>query len=334
MKELWWVPFIILFAIACGLAACDEGGGEDGGEGDADTDTDTDADGDTDGDTDGDADGGADDHNGEIGDLCRVREDCKSNYCESFWTAPPDLDATCQEALPLGEMRITGNTRDFETLEIMPGVSVDIIGGTEALMDPLGPAIHTVVSDENGLFEINVGEEVTRKEVGVGSRIDEDGHYLTAVGLVETELDGMFYPPGVRNHDVWAAPETMVAEWTTMLEQEAELAFYLPLGEKGGAFGRIRDADTGEPPDQPVTLESWLPGSESKAIVRYLNDEGTGFVADQSGASGLFVILNASLAEKFDAYRDGKKVSIHECTVGNASGGVGATSIQIDEDEW
>ncbi len=321
---------LLMLSLIFAVSACDESGS--GGSSDADADGDSDGDADTELDTEPLYD--TDDHDNEIGEPCRIREDCKTNYCESFWTAPADPNATCQEALPLGQMRITGNTRDFETQEIMPGVVVDVLGGTEVLQDPLGPALASTTSDENGLFEMNVDDKVTRVDVGVGARIMEDGYYPTAVGIVETEIDGMFFPPGVRNHDIWAVPETMVAEWTALLEKEDGLAFYLPLGKKGGAFGRIRDADNGQSPESPVKLVSRLPASEAQGIVRYLNDAGDAFVENKSGASGLFIILNASLGEKFDAYRDGKKVSIHECTVGNGADGVGVTTIQVDEDEW
>jgi len=309
-------------------ACSDDDQGGDGG----DADTDTDADSDTD--TDSAPEMDSVDHHRELGEPCRVREDCKSNYCESFWTAPPDPNATCQEGLPLGEIRITGNIRDLETLEVMPNVDIDIVGGIEMIVDQFGPAIATVTSDENGLFEIDLGSEATDKDIGLGARVILDGYWLSATGLSETEIDAMFYPPGVRNHDVWAVSETMVSKWNKLLEQEPELEFYLPLGEKGGALGRIRDADTGLPPTEPVVLKTRLPDSETQAVVRYLNDAEDGFVSDSSKKSGLFVILNASLAEKFDAFRNGKKVSIHECTVGNSAGGVGTTTIQVDEDEW
>jgi hypothetical protein len=323
--------FIVLacwLVLVSGMSACD--GDDDNGSGNPDTDADTDTDTDTD--SDGDAD--TDDHDGELGELCRIREDCKSNYCESYWTAPPDPGATCQEGLPLGEIRITGNVRDFETEKLLLNTSIDLVGGPEMIVDPLGPPITTFKSDENGLFELEIGNEATDKAMGLGIRIAMDGYWSTATGLVETEIEAMFYPPGVRNHDIWAVSEKLADEWNEMLEKETALAFYLPLGVKGGALGKIRDADTGDPPTEPVVLRTRLPESETHSVVRYLNDAGDGFVEDKSGKSGLFVILYAALAEKFDAYRDGKKVSIHECTVGNGAGGIGATTIQVDEDEW
>ncbi|MCP4678622.1 MAG: hypothetical protein GY854_24540 [Deltaproteobacteria bacterium] len=49
--------------------------------------------------------------------------------------------------------------------------------------------------------------------------------------------------------------------------------------------------------------------------------------------SCVFLIFNATLAEKFDAYRDDVVVSNYEATVGGGGGGTAyVTTIQIDQD--
>ncbi len=307
-----------------GISSCGDDDDESSG-GDSDSDTDADTDSDSDSDTDSNGDGSA------LGDTCRVNEDCTSGYCESYWTAPPDSDAFCDDPLPQGEIRILGNTRNFETMEIMPGLNVDVIGGPSALQDPEGAlALDSAVSDKDGIFAINAGEVVTKEPMAIGARVRLDGFFLSLTGLSEPEIGGTIYPPGVRNHDVWAVPQSMVDEWSSLLQSDPILKNFAPLGVNGGAFGRVRDADTGQPPAEPVVLKSRHP--ESQAFIRYLNDDGTAFVEGQSGTSGLYLILNASLAEKFDAYRNDQLISIHECTIGSGYDAVGTTSIQVDED--
>ena len=64
-----------------------------------------------------------------------------------------------------------------------------------------------------------------------------------------------------------------------------------------------------------------------------VDEDKTGFNTEKSGPSGLFVVLNPALAEKLDGYKNGKKVNIHEATLGQAMGGVFITSIQIRESD-
>ncbi len=272
-------------------------------------------------------------HDGEIGDQCRMMEDCQSEYCESFRDSPPDTDATCQEGPPMGSIRITANLRDFETKEPLAGYSVDIIGGPGMAETPTGPAIVTLTTDENGRFEYDGGEEVTRKKVAIGARVEAEGYVLSATGLVRTEIGGEFYPSGVRGHDIYAVPKTLADSWNTMLEQDpCDLSFFLPLIEKGGAFGRLQDADTGNPPEKPLVLRSQDPESTSK--IRYLNEDGTAFIDTQSTSSGFFIILSTQEMELFDAYRDGERLNKFSCRVGSATGGAGIVYISVDIDEW
>jgi hypothetical protein len=338
MRKLWLTLLVGCVALMCVPMSCgdDDDSSADGDtdtdtdtDTDSDTDTDADTDSDTDADTDSDTDGDTDDTPLPNGETCRVNDDCQSGYCESWWTAPPDPDATCQDGLPVGEIRILGNVRDFETDELMPNVDIKVAGALPTLQDPVNaPAVANMTADANGLFEHEAGEEATKEPVGIVAHVNETGYYLSLTGLVEPEIGGQIYPPGVRNHDVWAVPTSYMDKISDILTSNG-LEAYAPFGEMGGVIGRVRDADTGLPPTEPVILQSQLPTTQ--AIIRYLNDDETGF-GEETGATGVYLIFNASLAEKFDAYRNGEIVSIHESTVGNGALAAYVTTIQVDED--
>ncbi len=343
MNKVWWT--VISLVLACGLGICGCNGDDDDDDGDnGDTST-----------------GGPDandcipergtiikdwpdslsTHDGDTGAQCRIMEDCKSNYCESFQDSPPDPDATCQDGPAFGSIRVTGNLRDFETREAIPGVSVDIIGGPGMASNPTGPALATITTDENGRFEYDGGSELTRITIALGARVDlsDQGYILSATGLIRPEINNTDYPPGVRGHDIYAVPQSLVDSWNAMLQKDPCVSpsggpdsFFLPLGAKGGAFGRLQDADTGNPPAKPLVLRSQI--EDTTSLVRYLNEEGTAFVDTQSSSNGFFVILSNQDMELFDAYRDGKRLNKFSCRVGKATGGAGVVYINVDIDEW
>ncbi len=344
MRFFLIITVLLGLAFGGGLVSCGDDDDSGGTAGDADTDADADADADADGDADGDTDGDA--GTGACGDEladttvleaveCRVNADCgdpedKAAYCKSFWTAPPDVDATCEQGLDRDYLFILGNVRDFVTDELLTGVEVDIAGAMPTLQDPSGATpVAEATSDNDGLIELEVGEEATKESVGLVARVTIDNYFLTLTGLVEPEIGGLIYPSGVRNHDIWAVPESYMDKITGIMMANG-LEPFAPFGVKSGVLGRVRDADTGAPGKKPITLKSRL--DESQASVYYLNDDETGFQDESSICSGVFLIFNATLAEKFDAYRDGEIVSIHESTVGAGSGAAYVTSIQIDED--
>ncbi len=339
MRKFLIITLLMGLALCGGIVSCGDDDDTDTGAGDADGDSDGDADGDSDGDADGDSDGGTEtcgDDGADAGPVedgeCRVNADCETEYCKSFWTAPPDPNATCEPALERDQLYILANVRDFVTDEILTGVDVKIAGAMPTLQDPVGaPAVAEATTDANGLFEMQVGEEATKESVGLVAHIaNVDTYHLTLTGLVEPEIGGMIYPSGVRNHDIWAVPSAYMDKITGIMMAN-DLEVYAPFGVKSGVLGRVRDADTGGPGKEPVTLKSRL--EESQAIVYYLNDDETGFQEESSTCSGVFLIFNPTLAEKFDAYRNGEIVSIHEATVGAGSGAAYVTSIQIDQDD-
>ena len=236
-KKLWLAVLFCQVIFLPGLYACDEDGSA--GEKDADAGQDeVDGDFKTKEELTGD---------GENGEYCVVNEDCKSGFCETWWTAPVDPDATCQKGVPQGEIRILGNVRDFVTDETIAGALVQIAGAMPSLMDPdNAPVLAEATTDKDGLFEILGGEMVTKETVGIGALINEDGYHRTITGLVEPEIGGRIYPPGVRNHDLWAIPKSFLEDMTDVLGKEDVLSSYMPFGPNGGLTGRIRNVDTGE----------------------------------------------------------------------------------------
>jgi len=119
--------------------------------------------------------------------------------------------------------------------------------------------------------------------------------------------------------------------WSALLEDfDSGLAPYVPLGENGGTLGKVRDQDTGEPVSG-VHLISQHPST--LAQIFYLDDDGQGLNTEATGASGHFLVLDAQLAEKFDAYRDDELISSHEATLAQAFGCIYTTSIHVDDDD-
>jgi hypothetical protein len=269
---------------------------------------------------------------GGIGDYCELNEDCSTGFCESYQTAPPDPDAVCAEGPGDGNVRMLGTLRDFDTLEIVSGEEVRIAGAMPVLADPTtAPAVAQGTTDDQGRYDILGGDDATKEMVGLVALTERSGYYLTATGVVEPEIGGYIYPPGARNHDIWLFPAEMVTEWSDLLvAHDSSLSSYVPLGEKAGVIGKIRDQDTGEGV-AGIELRSRTPDSIAK--IYYLNDDGDGLQTDVSGASGHFVVLDASLAEKVDAYLDDVLVSGHEATLGQAFGAIFTTSIQVLDDE-
>jgi len=267
---------------------------------------------------------------------CKNNDDCNeedshANYCHSFWTSPPDPDAVCKPGVD-NKIQITGNLRDFETEEVIANTTLKLASAGETLHDVnASKTLASVTTDEKGLFSYEGGSDVNHAELGLVAHMPAvDGYYLTVTGLVQPEIGGVLYPPGIRNHDVWGI-STSFRDKITLAMKNSGLEALTPFGEKGGVIGKIRDADTGKVPEIPIRLKSRLK-EYSEAVVFYLTEDGTKFEEGYSTCSGIFLILQASTSEKFDAYRGSEIVSNHEATVGTAFGAAYATSIQVDDD--
>ncbi len=254
---------------------------------------------------------------------CREHEDCPSGYCESFSSAPPDPDATCEPAQPEGTIRLTGTVRDFVTRAPV-AASMRIAGALDAAANPqTTPGIAMLDADAAGRFEL-VTDQADGQAIGLVALSQAAGYELTVTGLVEADIANGSYPPGATNHDVWVVPTTFVDELNTKLLADPEVAPFLPLGEVGGVVGRVREPDCGDGV-AGVEIVSRA-GAQSTAVIRYLADDGT-FTDTATGPSGLFIIVAPALAEKFDAMQGGAIVGEREATVGSAPGGVFAVTV-------
>lgn len=298
---------------AAPTAGCsDDGGGGPSDAGDIDTDTFV-------------GDGG-------IGDYCELNEDCASGFCESYQTAPPDPDAVCAEAPPDGEIRMLGTLRDFESHDTIADQYVRIAGAMPVLADPTtAPAVAEGTTDGSGRYDITGDDNATKEMTGLIALVEQDDYYLTASGVVEPEIGGYIYPAGARNHDIWFVSEALISSYSDLLvAHDSSLTAYVPLGEKAGVIGKIRDQDTGEPV-AGIELVSRTPGSIAQIF--YLTEGGDGLQTDASSSNGHFIVLDASLAEKLDAYQGSEIVSVHEATLGQAFGALFTTSIQVNDDD-
>jgi hypothetical protein len=266
------------------------------------------------------------------GDYCELNEDCATGFCESYQSAPPDPDAVCAEAPADGHVRMLGTLKDFITLETIADQYVRIAGAMPVLADPItAPAVAEGTTNEIGRYDIDGGDNATKEMIGLVALVERSGYYLTASGIVEPEIGGYIYPAGARNHDIWLVSEALISEWSDLLvAHDSGLSAYVPLGEKAGVIGKIRDQDTGDPV-AGIELVSRTPSSIAQIF--YLNEAGDGLQTGTSSANGHFIVLDASLAEKLDAYDGDTLVSGHEATLGQAFGALFTTSIQVNDDD-
>ncbi|MBW2276215.1 MAG: hypothetical protein JRF63_01915 [Deltaproteobacteria bacterium] len=266
------------------------------------------------------------------GDYCELNEDCETGFCESYQTAPPDPDAVCADGPGDDNVRMLGTLRDFVSLETIATEEVRIAGAMPVLADPLtAPTVAQGTTNDLGRYDILGDDNATKEMIGLVALVENASYYLTASGVVEPEIGGYIYPAGARNHDIWVVSESMIAEWSDLLvAHDSGLSPYVPLGEKGGVIGKIRDQDTGEPA-AGIELVSRTPSSIAQIF--YLNSAGDGLQTGSSSSNGHFIVLDASLAEKLDAYQDDVLVSVHEATLGQTFGGIFTTAIQVNDDD-
>ena len=321
MNSRLWI-LIALCAALVPVAGC---GDDDSGAGDGGADTDTDADTDAD----ADADGGADAGSGANGAFCTENADCDSYYCVTTQSVPPDPDGACAAALGEGEIRIMANVRDFYSEAAIPDQEIRITGAMAAMMNPSGAAaLATATTDAAGVFDISGGAEITGTGVGIVAIGEADGYYLTITGLVEPELEGGVYPSGIRNHDIKLVSQDKLDEWSGYLASFSELSSYLPLGQAGAVVARVRYVDSGEGvPGVVMTSQS----ETSNALIYYLNDAEDGFDQTATGASGIFLLFNPALAEKFVAMKDGVEVSRSPATMGQTAGSIYTNTVQVEQ---
>lgn len=259
-----------------------------------------------------------------LAESCVWHDDCVSWYCRRHADAPADPDAACAETPPWGAMVVTGNIRDLRTRAPVGNVGVRVISAFAAVANPAtADALAETTASADGRFEVTA-EGVGGTPLGIVATIQAEGYYLTATALAGPIDDGTDYFPGNDIHDMWVIPEADVTAFSEMLAGDPLLASYLPLGEKGGSIGIVRDEATGEPIAGAVVQSE--DGVDSAAYIRYLDDAEDAFGSEATGASGLFVIVNADLAESFEALVDGERIGSN--VAGSAEQSVLAVSIQ------
>ena len=225
------------------------------------------------------------------GESCSANGDCMSQGCLKY----RDLSqGECVAAPENGNTRVTGTVLDFVTGEPIPSAEFRAIGALSALTDPLGAtAAVMATADASGVIDA-VSAMPLKEGIGLIAIISGGDYYTTATGIA-APISGNTYGPMNGNRDMWAMPAAKLTEWSGFLMADAALAEFLPLGDKGGVVGFVRDgAGAAKAGAKVVPVKD-----TSSAQVRYLNDDGLGFNSDATGSSGLFVLVNPGLAEGF-----------------------------------
>ncbi len=332
-----------------------DGDADTDADADADTDTDSDTDSDADGDTDGDADGDSDSDadadsdtdsdsdadtgpetppqpaEGSVleGEYCYEIEHCETGlYCDSYQIATPDLDGTCQPCPGGNKWILQGTLVDFVTREPVPNVAINYSSATQTSMlgcNAISDA--KVTTDDDGRFkgERNRPSSISAP-IGYVARIcNHAGYYPSGIGVSDPP-----YGCAARNRDMLVMPQDTMTAWSEMLAEDQTMVAHLPLGQKGGALGRLIDIDTNEG-IAGAHLESR--NGSSGAKIRYLNENMDGWTSDTTSASGFYTVVNPGLGEKFDAYMGDQKISDVEATVGSRTGMIFMVDIRIEADE-
>ena len=180
------------------------------------------------------------------GETCTEDEDCTSNFCLSFADAPVDAAAVCAPVDFGCSTRAAGTVRDFVTRMPIEGLSIKVSGAIAASVNPNNaPVLAEDTTNAMGQFDMTSDERI-EQPLGIVGIVSGDGFHLSATGL-QSPSDANFFPPGTGIHDVWTLSLTTLGEWNTALESDTDLADFLPLGDKGGVVGMVRDGTTGEP---------------------------------------------------------------------------------------
>ena len=230
------------------------------------------------------------------GEPCVANGDCMSLACVKFSDLDPD--ATC-EAGPSGNVtRFTGTIFDFVTKLPVPMSELRVLGALSALQDPMSPnAIVTATSDAMGRIDATSMMPI-KEGIGVVGLVGGGAspYYITATGLA-APLKGTSYGPLNAIHDIWAVPTASLTAWSTalMTDPDPAVAMELPLGDKGGVIGLVRDGSGAGVAGAVVKSTK----DTSSVLIRYLNDDMLAFNADMTGTSGIFVVMNPSLGELF-----------------------------------
>lgn len=259
-----------------------------------------------------------------VGEACTWHDECVSWYCRRFSDVPADPEAACADTPTFGTMIVTGTIHDLRSGATVGDVGVRVISAFAAVANPVeADALAETVAGPDGRFEAT-STLVNGTPLGIVASVDADGYFLTftaVAGPVSDESTDYF--PGNDIHDLWVVSDTDVTAWSEMLAGDPLLVDFLPLGEKGGAIGIVRDGTTGAPLAGAVVQSE--KGVDTAAYIRYLNEDESGFDAEVTGSSGVFVIVNSDLAESFAAFVGDEEIG--SAVAGTAAGSILAVAI-------
>ena len=225
------------------------------------------------------------------GEACAANDDCASLGCLKY----RDLeDGECVAAPAGGNTRIAGTLIDFASGAPVPSTEVRVIGALSALSNPaMALPILAATSDADGKIDVTSMTPIS-EGIGIVGIITGGAYYTSATGLASPTAGN--YGPMNGNRDIWAVPSAKLTEWSGYLMADADIATSLPLGDKGGVVGFVRDA-TGAPKAGATVVSA--KGAMSTAKIRYLAQDGMSFTSDATSSTGIFVLVSPGLAEKF-----------------------------------
>ncbi|MCP4675644.1 MAG: hypothetical protein GY854_09100 [Deltaproteobacteria bacterium] len=191
----------------------------------------------------------------------------------------------------------------------------------------ISSVLANITSDANGRFnqEMNSPTDI----IGIIAKATQTD-YAASIVPVAFPLSGTTYPLAFTHHDIPVVKNATLTAWSTLLDTDGGVPNHLPLGTTGGMIGSVLCIDSGNP---VVGAEIVSQNASSNAKIRYLNADGNGFNSDGITASGIYIAVNSGLAEKFDAYLDGKKINLTEVKAGSKAGYIFVVDLPIECDE-
>lgn len=233
------------------------------------------------------------------GEACVANGDCMSLGCEKF----RDLEMGVCVAAPGGnQTRVMGTLVDFITLQPIANTEMRVLGALTALQNPVdGTADLMAMSDANGQLDVTTTTPFSAS-FGEVAIVQGGDYYTTATGIA-APLEGVNYGPMNGNHDMWAVPAAKLTEWSGLLAGDPDFMdpdpnkAPLPLGERGGVIGFVRDRTMG----MGVAGKKIIGADDgmTDATIRYLSEDGLSFNSEMTGSSGIFVLIRPGLAEQF-----------------------------------
>ncbi len=226
------------------------------------------------------------------GEDCAVNLDCASRVCEKFTTTEVGV---CVDPPEGGATRIMGTVRNLIDGAPFPSAELRVLAALDALSDPTAATpLFTGTADGAGVYDFTSPTPIDAP-IGTIALLVEDGHYPTATGIARP-VGGNSYGPAGDVFDLWVLPDATLTDWNGYLQGDDALAEFVPLGEKGGVVGVVRDS-SGDPMAGAV-VESTI-GDGSVALIRYLAEDGMSFTSDMTSSNGLFILVAPQLAEEF-----------------------------------